>query len=90
MDILYLQMCGTSPNVRKRDISFTKTNGNTRTASDGEKLMFSKVKHTFWSGTRDISSKRSNDLLICSECCTGDLCGSTGCGYKGKWLPNIV
>ncbi|XP_053402495.1 cysteine-rich motor neuron 1 protein-like [Mercenaria mercenaria] len=28
-------------------------------------------------------SKRTNGLLICSECCKGNLCSNAGCGNKG-------
>ena len=30
--------------------------------------------------------KRTSGLLVCSECCNGNLCSSDGCGNNGKPL----
>jgi len=35
------------------------------------------------------AKRRDEPIILCSECCQGNLCNSGGCGQAGMWLFNM-
>ncbi|XP_045194340.2 uncharacterized protein LOC123549964 isoform X2 [Mercenaria mercenaria] len=82
--------CNGSPNSGRRELTITSYHPPEVDAMlNTDKALaraFSNNSPNYVLKSHDLS-KRTNGLLICSECCKGNLCSNAGCGNKGYISP---